>query len=272
MKTLNNHIIVYDDECPMCDLYTRAFVRSKMLDKGGRMAFSEMTTLIEQGLDRDRSRNEIALIDVTTGKVSYGIDSLFTVIGNSFPFFRFLFACKPFRWIAGKAYSFVSYNRKVIVPGRALNPEKACTPDFNLKYRLAYLLLAWMLVVVIVHAYAALLVPLVPPGTFVRELILGGAQIPFQVLALSFLGKQKLVTYLGNMMTVAVMGALALLPVLALVYFGILLSPMVCTGYLLLIVGLMVLEHMRRVKLLGITGLATVSWILYRVLALFVIL
>ena len=272
MKTLDNHIIIYDDECPMCDLYTRAFVRSKMLEKGGRVAFSEMDSSIEQGIDRDRSRNEIALIDVTTGRVSYGIDSLFTVMGHSFPFFKPLFACGPFRWMIRKIYSFISYNRKVIVPGRVLNVENACVPDFNLTYRVAYLLFAWMVVAVTVHAYAALLVPIVPPGTFIRELILGGAQIPFQILALSFLGRQKLVTYLGNMMTVAVMGALALLPMLTLTHFGIKFSPLICTGYLLVVVGLMVLEHMRRVKLLGMTGLATVSWIIYRVLALFVIL
>lgn len=272
MRTLNNHIIIYDDECPMCDLYTRAFVRSKMLDKSGRVAYSEMTALIEQGIDRERSRNEIALIDVTTGKVSYGIDSLFTVIGNSFPIFKPLFACGPFRRTIGKVYAFISYNRKVIVPGKALNAAKTCAPDFNLKYRIAYIFLAWMLVSATVHAYARLLVPLVPPGTFMRELILGGAQIPFQILALSFLGRRKLVTYLGNMMTVAAMGALALLPVLLSVHLGLALSPIVGAGYLLLIVGLMVLEHMRRVKLLGITGMATVSWIVYRVLALFVIL
>jgi hypothetical protein len=148
---------------------------------------------------------------------------------------------------------------------------KACIPNFSLEYRIAYIFLAWMIVSVTVHAYAMLLVPLVPPGTFMRELILGGGQIPFQILALSFLGRQKLVTYLGNMMTVAVMGALALLPVLILTHL-VALSPIVCAGYLLLIVGLMVLEHMRRVKLLGVTGLATASWIVYRVLALFIIL
>lgn len=272
MRTLNKHIIIYDDECPMCDLYTRAFVRSKMLEKGARVAFSAMDSSIEQGLDSDRSRNEIALIDVTTGKVSYGIDSLFAVIGHSFPVFKPLFAFVPFRWMIRKVYSFVSYNRKVIVPGKALKAAKACVPDFNLKYRVAYLLLAWMVVAVTVHAYAALLVPIVPPGTFVRELILGGAQIPFQMLALSFLDKQKLVTYLGNMMTVAVMGALALLPMLTLAHFGVMFSPLIYTAYLLVLVGLMVMEHTRRVKLLGITALATVSWIIYRVLALFVIL
>lgn len=272
MKTLNNHIIVYDDECPLCDLYTRAFVQSKMLEKEGRLAFSEITGIIEKGLDRNRSRNEIALIDVTTGKVTYGIDSLFTVIGNAFPIGKPLFACAPFRWLAKRAYSFISYNRKVIVPAGSKNAARACTPDFNLKYRVVYIIFAWLLVATVVHAYAKLLVPIVPPGGFIRELILSGAQIPFQALALSFQKRRKLMDYLGNMVTVTIIGALMLLPVLLLTHWGVVLAPVVCAGYLLLVVGVMVLEHLRRVKLLGITGLATVSWILYRVLALFVIL
>jgi predicted DCC family thiol-disulfide oxidoreductase YuxK len=272
MKTLNNHIIVYDDECPMCDLYTRAFVRSKMLEKEGRLAFSEVTALVGKGLDPNRSGNEIALIDLTTGKVTYGIDSLFTVIGNAFPVTKLLFACSPFRWLAKQAYSFISYNRKVIVPAKSVDAARACTPDFNLKYRIAYILFAWLLVATVVHAYAKLLVPIVPPGGFMRELILSGGQIPFQALALSFLSRKKLMNYLGNMVTVTIIGALMLLPVLLLAHWGIVLAPVICAGYLLLVVGAMVLEHLRRVKLLGITGLATVSWIVYRVLALFVIL
>jgi predicted DCC family thiol-disulfide oxidoreductase YuxK len=272
MKTLNDHIIIYDDECPMCDLYTRAFVRTRMLDKGGRVAFSKMNESLNADIDRKRSSNEIALINTRTGEVMYGIDSLFIIIGNAFPLFKSLFACRPFRWLTKKAYSFVSYNRKVIVPGKTLNTEKACIPDFNVKYRIAYILLAWIFVASIVSAYFKLLAPVVEPGTFLREFILVGAQIPFQALSLSFLSRERLVNYLGNMMTVTMMGALLLMPLLILTHLGVTLSPIVCSVYLVLVVGLMVLEHMRRVKLLGITGLATVSWIVYRVLALFIIL
>jgi len=36
MKTLANHIILYDEECPMCFAYTKAFIKLDMLPKNGR--------------------------------------------------------------------------------------------------------------------------------------------------------------------------------------------------------------------------------------------
>ncbi len=35
MKTLHNHVIFYDADCPMCNLYTNAFVKTGMLDSNG---------------------------------------------------------------------------------------------------------------------------------------------------------------------------------------------------------------------------------------------
>ncbi|WP_431214023.1 hypothetical protein ACQ86N_03830 [Puia sp. P3] len=107
MRTLRNHIILFDAECPMCDLYSRGFVASGMLDGDGREPYQEVLggggTVLGGGgkivgagvvagggvcpvVDRQRAVNEIALVDTTTGAVSYGIDSLFKVIGHSFPF------------------------------------------------------------------------------------------------------------------------------------------------------------------------------------------
>ena len=39
METLRDHTIIYDDECPMCNIYTRAFVKHGLLDKKGRKGF-----------------------------------------------------------------------------------------------------------------------------------------------------------------------------------------------------------------------------------------
>ncbi len=36
MKTLRNHTLIYDKECPMCNLYSKGFIQSGMLDENGR--------------------------------------------------------------------------------------------------------------------------------------------------------------------------------------------------------------------------------------------
>jgi len=101
MKTLKDHTILYDEVCPMCNLYTGAFVKSGMLDKNGRHSYQQMPMEFCNKVDREKAVNEIALVNKKTGKVYYGVESLFKIIGNSWPLFNPLFRFKPFAWIVG---------------------------------------------------------------------------------------------------------------------------------------------------------------------------
>src|SRR5688572_20252266 len=111
MKTLKDHVIIYDDECPMCDLYTGAFVKTKMLEKNGREPYSWLPSSLRKQIDPQKARNEIALVNPKTGKVLYGIDSLFTILGYRFQFLKPIFQFEPFRLLTKYFYSFISYNR-----------------------------------------------------------------------------------------------------------------------------------------------------------------
>ena len=116
MKTLKDHVILYDSECPMCKVYAHAFTSTGMLDNEGRAPYQDMPAFACPLVDQQRAVNEIALVDKVTGEVNYGIDSLFKVIGHSFPVLAPLFAFPPFVWLMQKLYAFISYNRKVIIP------------------------------------------------------------------------------------------------------------------------------------------------------------
>jgi hypothetical protein len=210
MKTLNNHIILYDADCPMCGLYTKAFTKTGMLEAGGRTAYQTMPADICPLVDRQRAVNEIALVNTQTGEVNYGIASLFKVIGNSFILLKPLFGFKPFIWLMSKVYAFISYNRKVIIPGAKDDFE--IKPTFRLRYRLAYLLFTWALVGYILTQYAQLLTGMVPVGNAYREYLICGGQIVFQGLVVSLYANTKKWDYLGNMMTISIAGALTLLP------------------------------------------------------------
>ena len=174
MRTLKDHVIIYDDQCPLCHLYTGAFVKTGMLDANGREAYTCLRPEMARLLDEDRSRNEIPLVDLRTGTVVYGVDSLFKVLGHRFPALRPLFRLGLFRWLARTAYALVSYNRKVVIPGRVFEAQGGCTPTFHLPWRLAYLGLAWLVSAWVLMAYAARLAPLVPASSFGREFLICG--------------------------------------------------------------------------------------------------
>ncbi|HYG02527.1 MAG TPA: DCC1-like thiol-disulfide oxidoreductase family protein, partial [Chryseosolibacter sp.] len=151
MKTLRNHTIIYDDECPLCDAYTTVFIRTKMLDDNGRTPFSNYNFAACPNLDEVRACNEIALVDNSTGEITYGVNSLVKILSARFPFINRIMEFPLSQWIATRLYRFVSYNRKVIVPGA--KTTSVCTPSFNTKYRISYILFACVLSALVLHLY-----------------------------------------------------------------------------------------------------------------------
>jgi hypothetical protein len=280
MRTLNNHLILYDAECPMCQLYTRAFTKSGMLDPTGRAPYQNIPSPACPLVDLQRAVNEIALINTTTGEVKYGIESLFKVIGHSFPVFRPLFSWRPFLRIMRKVYAFISYNRKVIIPPQhptpatpsATNPAPSTLqPAFRLRYRLAYLVVTTIIAAAILTRYANLLTGILPVGSPWREYLICSGQIFFQGAVIGIIAPAKRWDYLGNMMTISLAGSLALLPALGIAAVRHL-PPIAAAAWFLIVAGLMLLEHIRRTRLLGLNWTLTISWALYRLLVLLLIL
>ena len=269
MRPLRDHLILYDEECPMCTVYTKAFVKTGMLDSDGRASYQQMPPVACPVVDKQRAANEIALVNTQTGEVIYGIHSLFAVLGNAFPLFRKLFVFPPFVWLMNKLYAFISYNRRVIIPPRH-SAGHAVQPAFKLNYRIAYLALTWFATAAILSRYAPLLVPLVPTGHPGREYAICGGQLLIQAAVLCLLAAPKMWDYLGNMMTVSFAGALLLLPP-ALLHRWLAAGPYLYAGYFMGVASLMLLEHMRRTKRLKLGWLPTITWVCYRLAILFLL-
>jgi len=268
MDTLKNYLILYDAGCPMCSIYTKAFVNTGLLEQNGRASYQETPEAACPLVDRQRAVNEIALVNQTTGEVTYGVQSLFKVFGVAVPFLQPLFGFKPFVWLASKAYAFISYNRRVIIP--AASEQYAYQPTFKLKYRVAYLLFTWALTACILTKYVHLMYGLLPVGTGYREYLICGGQIFFQGAVVTIIAPTKKWAYLGNMMTISFAGALLLLPGL-LIAALVNLSPLFYVCYFMGVAGLMFLEHIRRTKLLQLGWFLTISWACYRLLVLLLI-
>ena len=267
MKTLENHIILFDGECPMCKAYTQAFVSSGMLGANGRAAYQNSMDDVCPVIDRQRAVNEIALINLENGEVTYGIQSLFLVIGNTCPVFKPLFDFKPFEWLMSKIYAFISYNRRVIIPSDTTGDSYPYQPTFKLHYRMAYLLFTWFCTGFILTRYAHLLTGVVPLGGPLREYFICGGQIIFQGIIISTYARSKVWNYLGNMMTISFAGSLLLLVQIVL-HNWFSLPAMAFPLYFMAVAGLMFLEHIRRTKLLNLGWTLTITWALYRAILL----
>ncbi len=267
MKPLEHNILIYDCDCPMCNLYSAAFVKTGMLDPNGRMPYDQMTESIRHTIDNDRSRNEIALVDTAQNKVIYGLDSLLLILGHNFPLVRTLFRFPPLYWVMKKIYSFISYNRKVIAPAKELNAPGSCTPDYNVPYRIAFVLLGSLFVAWILHLYFVNL-PFLKNSEhlFVTEWMIALGQLLVQGILIMFIRKDRLLDYLGHNITISLIGALLLLPAIWTFRYTTEIFPFLYPGYFIVPVGVMLWQHIRRVRILGLPALLTFTWLLYRFL------
>lgn len=264
MKTLKNHTLIYDSECPMCNLYSKGFIAAGMLDRQGREAFTELSVEAKNRIDFNRAKNEIALVDHDKNRVAYGLESLLLIIGNSFPLLERAAGTKPLYCFFKKLYSFVSYNRKQIIPSKNNHGADACNPDFNLKYRLAYLVFVAVFSGYVLSLFSE---KLGLSRNFFREAGICTGQILWQTVFLKVYLKEKIWDYLGNMMTVSLIGTVLLIP-------GLFLNLNVTSSFIYFgtVVTVMFLEHIRRCKILGLNLLPTLSWTIFRMTVLAAIL
>lgn len=271
MKTLENQTLLYDDECPMCNLYTAGFIKSKMMDEKGRKPFEAITEEEQQFIDIHRASNEIALINHQNKTVMYGIDSLLEIIGHSFPWMKKVGTRQPIYFMLKKLYKLISYNRKVIIPSSKKEDQRLqCVPDFNFNYRYLFLVFATVLTVLTLYKYASI-VTFLPQASIGREIALATGQMGFQLVFLTQNDYKTNLNYIGNLLTVSLMGALILFPMI-IINEIIAIPQLFILGWFGMTVLLMVLEHYRRVKILQLPHYLTATWIVYRILVLLIIL
>lgn len=272
MATLENHTLLYDTSCPLCAAYTKGFIAAGMLDANGRRPYEKGIETYGQLLDSNRARNEIALVNTEKGSVMYGIESMNYVITHSLPFLKPILNNAAVLFLLKKFYAFISYNRKVIAPSPDYL-QQSCVPDFNIPYRLAYLAISAILTATILSSYSLLLQDFIPASNYWREYMIAFGQIFFQVNILLACKptKKLLFDYLGNMMTVSLIGSLLLLPLLILNHY-ITINPYMALGWFFAIVLYMFLLHRRRVGYIQAPVGLSYTWILYRVIVLLIIL
>ena len=136
MKKLpQNKVLIYDDNCPLCKAYTKAFVKGGFLREENRISFSNVN-MQQFKIDWQKAKHEIPLVNIDTGEVKYGVDALVDILRQKIPFIPILLKIKWLNWFLRKLYKLISYNRKIIVAKTKTSVSNFdCTPDYNFFYR-----------------------------------------------------------------------------------------------------------------------------------------
>lgn len=268
---LTNHKLLIDKHCPMCNIYGKCFTKIKLVDAQTVSPYQNTRENYAQNIDMERAKNEIALYNIDSTQTIYGIDAMIKIVSHQRPRLHKLLHSTIVYAFLLRLYRFISYNRKVIYPTAPKNNERDCTPQVNTKYRWFYILFVAIFTGIVLNNFIFYInMALDLPHNWVREYIVCFGQIAWQFIAISLLSRTKTLDYLGNMSTVSMIGGLLLLPLLAVNLFTPL-SPIIFVCYFFLVVSIMLVEHIRRCKLLGVSLKMTGSWILYRITVLAVI-
>lgn len=212
----NDKILVYDDACPLCVAYTSAFVKAGLLTTEGRQSFSDVSAELLHTINYQRSKNEIPLLDPVTNKVWYGIDALLEILGSKCPAIKTIGHLKPVNWFLKKLYSFISYNRKVIVAAKASPLKIDCSPSFNLFYRVLFMIVflaANTLMLYPVHQHLLSKMPGYSLSAG-QLLLLHTAMVAINCILALFMPKQTAIEYLGQVNMLTLVTNLLLLPLL----------------------------------------------------------
>lgn len=211
-----NKILIYDDNCPLCAWYTGLFVKYKLLEPQGRVEFSKIDTATLSLLDVERSKNEIPLVDVHSGKVLYGIDALLNILGQKLPFVPFIGSLPPVKWLLMKLYKLISYNRKVIVATRCGQGRFDCAPAFSNFYRLLFMFIFFVFnTVMLIPIHSTLLSNISFYHLDLYQLQYGHmALVGINCMLALLLNPRLCIEYLGQVNMLALMTILLLVPLM----------------------------------------------------------
>jgi len=249
---MKNKILIYDDNCPLCSWYSGLFVRFGFLTEDGRKSFSNLDRDLLSSIDFDKGRNEIPLVDTSSGKALYGIDALLEILGKRYPLIKKTGNLRHVNWFLKKIYKLVSYNRKLIVARKCGNGAIDCAPDINYFYRSLFMIISLVFnTVMLFPLHVIVLSRLSYFDHSKSELQIAHFALVLIncMLTLNF-KKDKAFEYIGQVNMLALTTVLLLLPLMIISCFF--LNEWLVTSYLVILTSVILKEYFRRIEYAGI--------------------
>lgn len=132
-------------------------------------------------------------------------------------------------------------------------------------WRWMYILSATLISTIVLYYYGKALPELIPETNLTKEIVMCSGQLVWQGSIILFFIRKKIHLYLFNMITVSLLGSIVLLPILF-IDTQPFITIEIKVVFFLFVVGLMIIEHARRVKKLQLPVYLTITWVCYRIL------
>ncbi len=157
VKVPFNSILIYDDLCPLCEWYTKLFLKLGFIKPEQKKSFSNLDPALLQLLDIERACKEIPLLNAENKTVLYGVDSLLEILNQKIPFVKAIGKFAPINWILKKLYKLISFNRKGIVARVPKNILFDCTPLYNYNYKKYFITICFVLSCVLLYKFGTVI-------------------------------------------------------------------------------------------------------------------
>lgn len=207
---MKNYKLLIDADCPVCSLIGSEFERNGVVEKNTCMPYQEIDISLKNYVDSWRSKNEVALINLNTYEVFYGIDAFKTIVLYHFPFFRPIFEFKPFLWLFNQIYLLIAFNRRVIFFSNTKPIDEKYKPSLNLKYRIFYIFLANIVFACLMYVVFNQFYTI----KFIALFIIITGAFAYQYFIAKMLKQNNIWEYLGNLATIVFFGSLLLIPLI----------------------------------------------------------
>jgi predicted DCC family thiol-disulfide oxidoreductase YuxK len=257
-------ILLYDAECPLCQAYSSAFIKAGILQADERRTFSSLhNESFMCRVDNQRQGNEIPLVDANGGATIYGVDALLHLLGRRWPLVQRVFGKGALRRMAGRMYSFISDNRRIILARRYATLNHSCAPQFRLQSRVRFIVFCMCVAVFITAALGAGLAHALGQNiahTMLAALLACGTGWLLQITAALASLRRSVWDYWGHLAMLQLLGVLVLLPGIAWLFAAPNSGLIAITICIAASSSLMLRGHIRRAALLGLSQRWTVLW------------
>jgi hypothetical protein len=268
MKSPSNKAIIYDDQCPACKLYTSGFVKWGLLETHNRISFKQIVASEKVSqLDLQRSRHQIPLIDLRGGETLYGLDALVYILSQKIPFLNTLLSIKPVYTFFSGFYNIISYNRRIIIPAHTPALGFDCAPDFSLRYRIYFIVLAFSIASMITYTFGVSISYFTGSGiSGMGMLCIAGTGWVVQIILtlcvpLAFMPQQR-IDYIAHLGVIMGIGVLILLPGICLSAITNYQYPLIPVLSVLISSLTMLWQHISRANHLQLSQGWTLCWFL----------
>lgn len=134
---MSRYKIIFDNNCAVCSIGVNTMMNTGLMGKDTGIPLSDHTQFdVACNVDPQKACNEMAVVDMETRKVEYGIDGYVSLLKERQPFFGKLLNTLLGRFIANPLYTFFASNRRIIAPLKI--EDNTCTPALNKKARFAF--------------------------------------------------------------------------------------------------------------------------------------